>query len=443
MVLSFDAWKEGHVAVSECQLPVVAPPPGLKRETVSSRLRQTLVHPDKSGILVGLRYTADGRRLSAGHYNSGIVQVWDAASGQQLTSIETGPSNGSVYAYFLHSADGRFLYVKHGTMRLSSVVGNKRLTHWEYSGGVRSWKVATGKPLHDFPPAPGRGITDMDLSPDGATLLTFEMASGDYGPNANVPPFGILRDARTGQHRRTLPKNVSPYTAFSPDSKILIANAVNDKFEMTALLFLDAATGKVRRSIPFAPRHRITFGYAFSADGKRVACYGTDTANKTDWLKCWDVESGRQIASLESEKGVDFNRLLFSPDGRLLTVHNFLGGEQLLIDAAKQKIVKHIPVGGRASRDAAFSPDGKWLAVIAQDMPRNRSIARLRVEDVPQPRILLIETATGDIRETIIAPPGIPMSLCFSPDGKTLASGGDGRVLLWDMTKPPVSPSAR
>lgn len=72
--MSFEAWKEGHVAASECQLPVSAPPPGLKREEVSSRLRQTLVHPENRGVLVGLRYSADGQRLIAGHLRSGVYK---------------------------------------------------------------------------------------------------------------------------------------------------------------------------------------------------------------------------------------------------------------------------------------------------------------------------------------------------------------------------------
>jgi len=39
----------------------------------------------------------------------------------------------------------------------------------------------------------------------------------------------------------------------------------------------------------------------------------------------------------------------------------------------------------------------------------------------------------GEIRETLIAPPGFPGSACFSPDGKTLATGGRGKVHLWDV----------
>jgi hypothetical protein len=57
------------------------------------------------------------------------------------------------------------------------------------------------------------------------------------------------------------------------------------------------------------------------------------------------------------------------------------------------------------------------------------------VLDVPQPRIHLIDVANGAMRETLIAPQGIAMWACFSPDGKTLATGGYGRVLLWDLAK--------
>ena len=51
--------------------------------------------------------------------------------------------------------------------------------------------------------------------------------------------------------------------------------------------------------------------------------------------------------------------------------------------------------------------------------------------------IHLIDVATGEILETLIAPQGFPRSACFSPDGRTLATGGLGRVLLWNLSKPP------
>jgi WD40 repeat protein len=59
--------------------------------------------------------------------------------------------------------------------------------------------------------------------------------------------------------------------------------------------------------------------------------------------------------------------------------------------------------------------------------------------DVAQARIHLIDVASAEIRETLIATQGFPRAACFSPDGKLLATGGLGRVLLWDMSTPPGS----
>jgi WD40 repeat protein len=49
----------------------------------------------------------------------------------------------------------------------------------------------------------------------------------------------------------------------------------------------------------------------------------------------------------------------------------------------------------------------------------------------------VVDANSGEIRETIVAPHGIGGSLCFSPDGRLLASAGLGRVLLWDLAQPP------
>jgi WD40 repeat protein len=436
--MSFESWKEGNVAAAECQLSVVAPLPGMKREAVSSRLRQTLIHPGKSGVLVGLGYSADGRRIFAGHNRSGIVQLWDAASGQQLNRIETGPGNVSFREFFRLSPDGRSLYLNCGFIGGRPIKGkDKHLLHYEVrSGSVRVWDVETDKPRYDLPLSPDRGVVTIQLSPDGSTLLTSGVVSGDYEPAA-IKWFGTLWDARTGNRRVELP-DYYPRAAFSPDSETLLTNSVNDKGEGIALLFLDAGSGKVRRSIPIERKHSKVLYPAFSPDGKRVAC-GLQEATEKNWLTLWDVVSGREIVSFEGEKKGYFDHPVFSPDGRMLAVTQVVNKQKLyLIDTVKEKLVRIVPLLGQNwIRQPVFSPDGKWVALVSQYNPTNRPSYRENPDMLPQPRILLIESATGEVRETIIAPPAVAVSLCFSPDGKTLASGGDGRVLLWDMTKPP------
>jgi WD40 repeat protein len=59
-----------------------------------------LIHPNKTGSISELKFSLDCKRISAAN-SPGLVAVWDVATGEQLTTIETGCRNFAV------SPDGR------------------------------------------------------------------------------------------------------------------------------------------------------------------------------------------------------------------------------------------------------------------------------------------------------------------------------------------------
>src|SRR5262245_34616862 len=93
VTISFDAWKQGNVAAAEQEMEIVAAAPDPKWAQVSSRLAGELTLPDKKGMLQGLRFSPDGKRLVAGDASAGVIQIWDVVNRKRLTRFETGKTN--------------------------------------------------------------------------------------------------------------------------------------------------------------------------------------------------------------------------------------------------------------------------------------------------------------------------------------------------------------
>lgn len=427
--------------------------PGPKLEPVSPRLKATLVHGDRNSHLYGVRYSPDGRRMIAGGYPDGIVQVWNAETGRQLTRFDAGYGYRGTAEYFLVSPDWKTLFAPTIGERKRTPFEREgeRLLRWEFDSEVRAWDMETGDLLAAYRHDPPRDIRTMVLSPDGSTFLTGEALPGE---SEGAPKGGVsLWDVKNQRHR-PLPINRGVRGAFSPDARTIALPAQNDDGYVTAIRLFDAASVTEKLSIPMMHESvLLAHVSSFTPDGTMLLGQlgirrAHDELRTWDgYLKLWDATTGEELASLTTnEKNTTFHGPVFSPDGNLFAVVSPQAERAILhlFDTASRRTVASIvlttkPVDGETLflRRPAFSADGRWVAAVTEWLPDQPGRREPEPEELLQPRIHLVDVTEKAVAETLVAPQGMIASLCFSPDGKTLAAGGHGKVLLWDLEVPP------
>jgi WD40 repeat protein len=401
-----------------------------------------------------LVFIEDGAAL-VGRTRGGMVQRWDAASGEKLgDALPIVPNTRHV--------------ALSGTGAILIAVDNFDQTSL--------WDTATGQQIQTnnglaFP----FGAIEAAASPDGKTFLNSGI---DSKINFQIRVWDV-GSGRFISGLRGLPGEVSDLR-FSPDSQYAMAlgtrvagglhgmqnlylwrvadgallTTVDLSLDTSAYTFLaDGATALVGRAngnimfVSFRFGERFTYGYvkdeifahdsaivslSSSADGLKFASVAADGS-----VKVWDVKEGAELFSTRVEglslqtivtewtyeqltvlKKYHYPATALSPDGSLLAqVAPDLRSVNLL-DASSGVVVRNLKIEQDGYYDTTvFSPDGKTVAAAFDGQ-----------------RIILWDVESGlDVLRVTTQHTQMITRLRFSPDGSTIASLGNGELYVWDL----------
>ena len=431
VTLSMD-WKGTPVASTTHTL-FVSDPTGGPALAVSSRLIRSLPHADRAAVVPDVRFTPKGTLFTAG-FPSGVVQLWDPATGKELCRIDSPRVSRSSVDYALPSADFGTLFVPIDGRKVIRIEDDpKRTTRIEYDGKILVWDLASGEPKATLKAQPGHGVLSVDVSHDGSRLISTERPGGPENSSL-LPDVVRMTDAATGRSWK-LAEGYGT-AAFSPDGKRAYVSVTNARKKEGALLVFDRE-GKEQAPLVRKGKEML-HPPTLSPDGRRLAVnVGAWRINQPGTLKVFDLATGESVAEFASGGDFPFVRPTFSPDGSLVAAgdHN----DQLRVfDVAKRAVVlQHKPKGWRLGQSVAFSKDGRRLAVPMQAKADGAEANDPDPIDLPLPRIYLFDlTKPKSAPEVIVCPQGWAGGVAFSADGKTLAFGSTGAVHLFDVSGP-------
>ena len=346
-----------------------------------------------TGFVNSVSFSPDGQTLVSGS-RGGTVRLWDAETCTNLNTLNGHTASVNSVSF---SPDGQTL-----------VSGSSDRT-------VRLWDAETRTNLNTLN-GHTASVNSVSFSPDGQTLV-----SGSRDETVR------LWDADTGINLHTLTGHTDSVNSvsFSPDGQVLVSGSSDG-----TIWLWDVDTRKHIRTIKatHVPGFADVNSVAFSPDGSMLVSAADDTT-----IRLWDVDTGQHIRSIRF-LDTDFVDLVslwdvsFSPDGNTIVCSSEFNAVTLWDVNTGEHIGTLNTIRGHtdAVNSIAFSPDGNTLVSGGRD-----KTLRLWNVDTGQ-HIRLITGRQHRLADSLLTYHLVyVVSVAFSPDGNTIASGSD-RIRLWD-----------
>jgi RNA polymerase sigma factor (sigma-70 family) len=396
-------------------------------------------------------FAPDGRTLAT--VGSTEIRLWDATTGRELRRIKSGKGySGQTIAF---SPDSKTLAAAappspaihrwdtaSGALKPQPEGHSNRAGQPAFSpdgkrvatGGstIRIWNPATGEPLVRI----HRGGAPVAFSADGRTLYSCGTSDKLYFDDAASGRASHVVSLEDPDRPKTRQSGLR--LCLSDDRARLIVFSADDTHREMLVTGWDVGT---RKRLFWRRRIEDAAWNAVSADARIVAA---PFAGLRDGPKELEINRGKGAMRLEDlatgEPLLTFPRLegqtrplTFSADGRLL-ISDTCGplpgepskwGDTLrLWDVLTASELLVLPTGNSGFIEAAFSPDGRLLALSARSM-----------------EILLWDVRGEKELRHFKGFNAQVTSLGFSPDGRRLVSGlSDSTLLVWDVGAPPAAP---
>jgi WD40 repeat protein len=374
---------------------------------------------------------------------AGEIIVWDLEDGREIQRF----GKRSVIRIAL-SPDGRYIAAAYFDREdFNRGDSNKAIAEYGDCAFLALWDVETGKEIRCFK-GHSKWVWGITFSADGKFLFS---ASDDSTL--------IQWDTATGQIVRQFKGHqyTAIHLALSPDEHTLLSGSCatmdsNQHCVQGEMILWDIATGAIVRRYGQEGGELKSWVplVVFSPDGKTaVSVSETGQSRPSDEALLWDVASGKVVRRFEELPSAPFDAA-FSPDGRLLALA-FGDGELILYDVATGKRTMQLYGHTRAVNSVAFSADGRRLLTASNDDTvrlwnlDNAAQTRYRYLYALSPDgrsalsgdgndLVLWNTQTGEEIRRFQGHHDLVTAGAFSPDGRYVLSGSaDKSLILWEL----------